>query len=238
MDKVLAKRLRMLRQWHIMRRVTEFTGARFAQEMLYQGIFDSALRTLKIDMPPFYPVKSGANYSLLYSLLRSVTETPARRILEIGAGQTSLLLNALKQIRPDLEITSLETDAGWRDWIADRVQHDVIYSELSQQVIDGVKVKGFTDLGAIAGKTFDLVLVDGPPGAQKRNARWAALPILRDYLADQFLVIFDDAERSGEQDTIQRFAKLRGDTIDHGMTVGTKGQIMLFTPAYGFAKYF
>lgn len=238
MDRGLVKRLRMLRAWHAMRRFTELTGARFAQETLYQAIFDSALRALRVDAPPFYATKSGANYSLLYSLLRSVTETPAKRILEVGAGQTSLLLNTLKQIRPDLQITSLETDPDWRDWIANRVDHAVVHSSLSRQIIEGVEVKGFFDLSGLQGKTFDLVLVDGPPGAQKRNARWAVLPILRNHLAGEFLVIFDDAERSGEQDTIKQFARSCDNSVDHGLTVGTKGQIMLFTPAYRAAKYF
>jgi predicted O-methyltransferase YrrM len=234
----LEKRLRMLSFWHKSRRVTEFLGARYSQETLYQGIFESGLNALGVKHPPFYAVKSGANYSLLYTLLRIVTETPCANILELGAGQSSLLLDALKQIRPDIGVTSVETDSSWAEIIGARVSHEVIYSPVTRRSIRGADAQAYSDLSPLGSRKFDVVLVDGPPGAEKHRSRWASLEILVDHLAPEFVVVFDDAERSGEQETIREFAKMHDWRLDNGMTLGTKGQIMLYTPAFGAAKYF
>jgi predicted O-methyltransferase YrrM len=234
----LNKRLKMLNFWHKTRRVTEFFGSRYAQETLYQGIFERGLSALGVQHAPFYAVKSGANYSLLYTLLRIVTETPCSSILELGAGQSSILLDALKQVKPDLSVTSIETDETWARATGARVAHEVIYSPLTRRNIRGVDVAAYSDLSALGDRKFDVVLVDGPPGAAKHHSRWAALEILAGHLAPEFAVVFDDAERGGEQETVREFAKMHHWNLDNGMTLGTKGQIMLYTPSFVAAKYF
>jgi predicted O-methyltransferase YrrM len=234
----LDKRLKMLNFWHKMRRITEFVGARCSQETLYQGIFESGLSALGVKHPPFYAVKSGANYSLLYTLLRLVTETPCNSILELGAGQSSILLDALKQVKPNLSVTSIETDETWAKVTGSRVVHEVIYSLLTRRNIRSVDVAAYSDLSALGERKFDVILVDGPPGAEKHHSRWAALEILADHLAPEFAVVFDDAERGGEQETVREFAKMHGWSLDNGMTLGTKGQIILYTPTFMAAKYF
>src|SRR3546814_16016062 len=50
---------------------------------------------------------------------------------------------------------------------------------------------------------------DGPQGSA-RNSRWGALEILERSLADEFIVIFDDAERRGEQEPAMEFQRMRG----------------------------
>ena len=56
--------------------------------------------------------------------------------------------------------------------------------------------------------TFDVVLVDSPHGRPRRS-RWAALELLDRRLADEFLVIFDDAQRQGEMETVTEFIRSR-----------------------------
>jgi len=63
-------------------------------ESVYQEIVQRELNRWKIE-DNFYPVGGAANYSLFYIILRTVADFPLKKVVELGAGQTSLLLDAL-----------------------------------------------------------------------------------------------------------------------------------------------
>jgi predicted O-methyltransferase YrrM len=52
---------------------------------------------------------------------------------------------------------------------------------------------------------FDLLFVDGPPGAVAPHARRPAFPLLRDRLADGAVVVLDDTVRAAEHEVAQRW---------------------------------
>lgn len=53
---------------------------------------------------------------------------------------------------------------------------------------------------AFQGKTFDLILIDAPLGADmKQYSRIAVLESLPECLAEQFVIMIDDTDRSGEK---------------------------------------
>ena len=85
------------------------------RELIYQGLVHRDLDRLGITTR-FYPLRSAASYSYLYLLLRLVQDHDQLRILELGAGQSSLLLDQLSQ-HFALQLTSLEHDEGWADRI-------------------------------------------------------------------------------------------------------------------------
>jgi hypothetical protein len=58
----------------------------------------------------------------------------------------------------------------------------------------------FSDLGEI-----DLLIVDGPPKVTGRLARYPALPVFLDHLADGALVVLDDTDRATEQKIVERW---------------------------------
>jgi predicted O-methyltransferase YrrM len=200
--------------------------------MLYQ-----ACRSLKVPVPPLYPVRGASNYTLLYLIFRILTELPVRKALELGAGQSSLLIDAVAKIQPTLDAVTLETEADWAGRIRNRVAHQIVQSSLQQIKHDGDLVTSYTDLEQLGGRNFDLVVVDGPRG-NRRKSRWAALEVLERYLASEFVVIFDDAERGGEQDTIQAFMERHTGCVDFWMLHGKNSQFVAFTPCYGAVKYF
>ena len=96
--------------------------------------------------------------------------------------------------------------------------------------------EGF-DLPELHGK-FDAVIVDGPKQT-KRNSRWAALEILDHYLADEFLVLFDDAGRPGDQDLMREFARTcKRQDLDTRFVQASRTQCLIFTPVFRAAKFF
>lgn len=192
------------------------------REIVFQHLVHRTLDRLGIDAP-FYPLRGAANYSYLYLLVRIAEELPVKRLLELGCGQSTLLLDRLAK-RNGIECVTLEHDREWLEHISARLEHvQLVHSPLVKKRILGHLASAY-DAGAIvdtsadtsvdtsvdtsAGQPlFDVLLVDGPQGRCKRS-RWGALEFIERGLGDDFLIVFDDAERRGEQQTIARALKL------------------------------
>lgn len=219
-------------------RIAEFLTARFhrhEQELLYQGMFSSACSALGIDQA-FFPVKGAANYSLLYLVLRIALETDVKRVLELGAGQTSLLFNQLRK-RRDFEILTLEDNADWAARIGSMVSHKVVHCPLVPHEVSGVSATGY-DLSKLEGK-FDFVVVDGPMGT-KKHSRWGALSLIAQNLDAEYVLLFDDAERKGEQQTVREAMRiLAASKRPHfSITNALKSQAVLSSDRYSYVRFF
>ncbi|UPK20965.1 hypothetical protein [Bradyrhizobium sp. 131] len=219
-------------------RLAELLTARFhrhEQELLYQGMFSSACSTLGVDQT-FFPIKGAANYSLLYLALRICLETNVKRILELGAGQTSLLFNQLRK-RREFEVVTLEDNVEWAARIGSMVSHEVIHSPLIHQEVRGVNTLGY-DLSKVKGN-FDFIIVDGPMG-RPDHSRWGALSLIAQNLDPDYIVLFDDAERRGEQQSIREAMKiLSGPNRPHfSLTNGLKSQAVFSSDSYSYVRFF
>jgi len=215
-----------------------FPSARlFGSELIYQAIVHRELARLGIDRP-FYPVRSAATYSYLYLLIRICTELPVRSVLELGCGQSTLLLDELSRMK-NLEITSLEHDEGWAKRIATQCERVGLERRpLERRRLAGADAEVY-DFDA-ADRRFDVLLVDGPRGT-RRNSRRGALAFVESALAEDFIIIFDDAERRGELDTI-------GETLRHldrrrieystAMVRSVNSQFVIATPGFRGAVFF
>jgi predicted O-methyltransferase YrrM len=208
------------------------TGALDAREGLFQGMLYQAADALNIRLPPLYPVRYAANFSLLYAILRAATELNVHSILELGAGQSTLTLDAVRKARPDLRLYTMEADAEWAATISRRVAHTVALHHLERRTISGVVEPGYAHLPQ---GPFDMVIVDGPWGSRRRS-RWASLAVLQQVLTDDFVVIFDDAERAGEQETIRQFLKERP-SARYSLIRGLKSQCVVYSPRFFSARF-
>ena len=208
---------------------------RMLREVLLQNMVHDAVANLDLPVPPLYPTGAGANYGLFYLILRIVTENPVARVLDVGAGQSTLLLNALAKKSP-IDVVTLETDSNWADRIGQRVDHKVVHSPLVPRSIHGVDVQGYADLSGIEGK-FDLILIDAPIGT-KRHSRWAGLELIDSFREQDCIVIFDDAERRGERDTINRFCALHEDLKGRYFRPAAAQQFVACSPKFSHIMYY
>ena len=171
------------------------------REAIYRDLFVRELGKLGID-DRFFPVGGAANYSLLYTILRIGVEYRPARVLDIGAGQSSLLWDALARQELAGEVFTLESDSGWAARIGSQVQHEVIVSPLREASVAGISTRTYDwDLARQRGP-FDVIACDGPVGLP-RHSRRGVLSLIDAELPDDFIVLLDDAERQGEQDTIE-----------------------------------
>jgi hypothetical protein len=231
----LKSELSHLQRRRKMRLLFSITGSLLTKEILYQGILTQAMAANGVAPVPFYPIKAAANYTLLYLMFRLLTDTGLSRVMEFGAGQSTLLTDAVSKVRPGIEAVTFESDPVWAKLIGDRVSHPVLHKTVIPQ--SAAQPERYADLDGIEGKKFDLVLVDGPLGTP-RNSRASSLDVLASHLADEFVVVFDDAERVGEQDTSLRFIERTPAVDGYSIIVGAKCQLLLFSKGYSFVKHY
>lgn len=213
-------------------------------EDLYRHFFVRDLARLGIE-DDFYPIGNAANFSLMYLIARVLVEFPVSRIVEFGAGQTSILLDRVaSRVGRNLEITTIEHDPFWAETIARQVHHRVLNLGLVETQVDGRTVQ-FYDLSPPLPQLDrpDLVIVDGPTAFRKGTYfnRTGAAPYLRDHLGEEFIVIIDDAERRGES-TLARLVgddlRASGIAFSENTIKAAKQQRLFCTAKYRSAAYF
>ena len=157
----------------------------------------------------------AANYSFIYMLYRILDNAKPHNILEMGMGQTSRLTSQyVAYCNQSATLDIIENDAGWiatyQSQLAQSEHIKVHQRELEFFTYDKTECRKYKNLQEIvANHKYDLIIIDGPLGANQDLPRSNILDIIENHnLADDFIIIFDDAERSGEKRTIASTLKL------------------------------
>jgi hypothetical protein len=154
-------------------------------------------------------VNSAANYGLLYLIARTVIELKVVKIIELGAGQSTILLDRLNKKCHPLEITTVEHDEHWLTEMQLRVTHKLFHVPLEKRKVAGQHVRGYAFGRMSLPKDTELLIVDGPPATIKagRYNRLPAIELVDLLRPDGGIVIIDDAERPGENYLASLFAQ-------------------------------
>ena len=56
-------------------------------------------------------------------------------------------------------------------------------------------------------QNIDLLIIDGPPRIINKNARFPAIPLLKEYFTDDTVILLDDGRRKDEQNTVKLWLK-------------------------------
>lgn len=209
---------------------------RHAREGVYAHLLDRALAAAKLDVRLF-PAKRAGNHSLLYLVCRIVDTFAPGAVLELGAGETTRLLAAFQRAS-HTHVVTLESDPEWARRVARAAGTEVTASPLVERVVRGHGTRGY-DPGAIEGRRFEMVVVDGPVGERTRS-RWGTLEVLDRHLADEFVVVFDDVHRKGEIDTVLEAWRLFGEKgieVEAGLTRAAKWQLVMATGRFAGAAW-
>ncbi len=152
------------------------------------------------------------DHALARILVNAVTLGDRRRILEFGAGSSSVLLATALQEIGGGRLTTVEQDPTW---CADRWREVESFADVDSMLVASPPVDRLGRLGWFAvhrsarstvreRAPYDLVLVDGP---QYYRGRDGAMPVAYDLLAPGCLIVMDDASRSGERLAIWKWLK-------------------------------
>ena len=163
------------------------------------------------------PTGGMAKPALLIATWQLILEERPRRILELGSGLSTLVMAyALERVGQG-ELVSLENEAQYaahtRRWLAEHQllgqnRVTVLDAPLRLQELQGEEHPWY-DLEALDATSlsppFDLLFVDGPAGFLAPMIRYPALPLLREHLATDALILFDDSQRRNERRIIARW---------------------------------
>jgi hypothetical protein len=213
-------------------------------ESVYRGLFVRDIAKAGME-DVYYPVGHAANYSLLYLVMRCVQELKFAEVLELGAGQTTILLDQAKRaLAAEYRVRTIEHDLLWARKISALVSHEIVQADLAPLVVGGRRIN-YYDPKVIAGddRKYDLVIVDGPPAfaPATRYDRTGIASVVEGHLAPEFVIVFDDAERDGEVEAIgscRHLLNSRGIRFLEGQVSGFKRQHVFATPAHARAAFF
>ena len=151
---------------------------------------------------------------VLEAVLRVVRTRPSvTTVVELGSGVSTPWISRALTLRGSGRLVSLEHDSHYAAITAGQLRAagldgpvDLRCAPLAPVEVGGESFRwyqGFEDLADI-----DLLVVDGPPGGTGPQARYPALPLLLDKMADGGIVVLDDATRDDERCIIDRWLAL------------------------------
>ena len=210
-----------------------------SMEPVYQRLVERDLQRVGIT-DDFYPVGAAASYSLLYLILRIALEIQPKSVLDIGAGQSSILWSRLSKAGAAHKVVTVENDAEWAAAIRPRLDTTLLHSPLAAREVSGRTIQTYDWKDIAAEGPYDVIVCDGPWGIP-RYSRYGILSLIDDTLPEDFVIVLDDAERPGEQDTeeaiVSRLEALKR-SFRHGHTIARKRQAIIAGGAYRRAADF
>ena len=220
-------------------------GARFASETVWAETFNNAVSgSAWLKNTAFSPGRWAVGYPVLYVIYRVLNETRPKRILELGLGQSTRMIGQYAATHEGVEHIVVEHDPEWVSFF----KNDFVLSErteilqLDREMVpykeaEAVRVfKGFRE--ALAGKKFDFIFIDAPLGGDMpQYARIDVLGLLPECLSEDFVIMIDDAERSGETRTaaeMEQCLRENGVSCKRGRYSGKKDCVILTPEQMGF----
>lgn len=144
-------------------------------------------------------------------------------ILELGLGQSTKMTTSYMKSGLNAEAKIhyiVEHDQEWADFMknsVDFIKSKLILLPLIQKEYKGslgMAYEKFSDMTGI--EKYELILIDGPFGAEGEFSRVDILSIIPKCLADNFVIMIDDTERRGEKNMCNELCEiLKKNNIDY-----------------------
>ncbi|MEU4241642.1 class I SAM-dependent methyltransferase [Actinoplanes sp. NPDC026619] len=180
---------------------------------------------------PRAPMPSSGGFALnptdLLDLLHLIQVRRPKLVLELGSG-TSTVWIAYALEKAGGRLVSLDHDPGYAEKTRIALAAhgltevaEVRDAPLRPVVLDG-RTFPYYDTTAVADlRGVDLLLIDGPPEKTGKDARYPAMRVLEDRLADNATVVFDDAHRQDEAEALRKWVEtIEGLTQEEGEARG------------------
>ena len=186
-------------------------SARHASEAVWAQIFNNTIsESLWLKDKTFSPGRWAVGYPYLYVMYRVLNETRPKRILELGLGQSTRMIAQYAAAFQDVEHIVVEHDPEWVEFFCNdfplpkNTKVVMLEREMAPyKDAEAVRVfKGFKE--TFQGQKFDFISVDAPLGGDmKQYARIDVLNLIPDGLGENFVIMVDDCNRIGENNTVK-----------------------------------
>ncbi len=171
----------------------------------------------------FFPGRWAVGYQYLYVLYRVLNEYRPKSILELGLGQSTHMITQYAAKGEGVAHRVVEHDSEWINFFKREhrlaEQSEIVQLGLDKEkVFEDDEVLVYKDFKEKAGnRSYDFISIDAPFGGQaKVYARVDTLKLIPECLAESFVIMVDDANRIGEQNTIRLIkSRLEESGIDY-----------------------
>lgn len=154
------------------------------------------------------PMGWAMNPSGLLALTGLIESMQPKTVIECGSGTSTIWIGLALRALGGGRLISLEHQSEYAAQSRARVAAHGLEDFVEIRLVDLVPhetVRGsfrWYDLDTDTVPDIDLLLVDGPPAATGRYARYPAVPILADKLSDGAVILVDDTSRKDEVEAI------------------------------------
>lgn len=219
--------------------------SRDLSELLWANIYHDTIQdqdwAKKVSISPY---DMAINYSMLYLLTRILTEYKINQILEFGLGQSSKFINAyLESVDNESKHHIVEHDKEWIAFFSKNVnsKSKIIQLNLIKVKLESTEVQLFENLNEHIDSDYNLYLIDGPHGLSNFS-RYDICNIANTFnIDDDFIIIIDDCDRKGEQETMMKLIDIlnnKGIKLYTKVFKGSKSQMVIATDKYKFTNTF
>jgi predicted O-methyltransferase YrrM len=169
------------------------------------------MRLVPMPLPMPRPGTWAASEDLLLWLAGFVLGDRPRTVVDLGSGQSSVwMAGAMREAGYEGRVIGVDHDERYAEATRELGRRQgveawltVVHAPLVDVEVDG-RASRWYDPAALADiRDIDLLSVDGPPGQGLEQARWAALPLLRDQLSPGATIVLDDLIRRDEQEILE-----------------------------------
>ena len=156
----------------------------------------------------------------LYELVR---DRRPDRIVELGSGASSIVMAAALRENGNGHLICVDQDPDYTERTRRELARqglgaavEVIHAPIVRTSIDG-KSRLWYDREAIPSDgEIDLLVIDGPHRELQREARYPALPVFFARLADDAVIVLDDAHRRDEKASVNKWMEtFSGLTVEY-----------------------
>jgi len=216
------------------------------KEIQYSEVFrDTIIGSEWLFDKSFSLNNSAANYSFFYVLYRILNEFKPLNILELGLGQTTRMTTQYVSYYNDSKLRVIEDNQEWINRFSNSINlsdnikiNQVDCIKVSIDSNECLKYKNFDNL--LCDDLFNLIIVDGPLGFGQMYPRTNICDIV-DYIADDFVIIIDDYDRVGEQNTAKKLFEIlnkKGIKFGNFIFRGLKHQLVIYSLDNTFISWF
>ena len=189
---------------------TSIVMGRDISEAVWAEVYNNTI----VDSPwlkdkAFSPGRWAVGYPYLYVMYRILNEVQPQNILELGLGQSTKMIGQYTSYYEKVRHQVVEHDPEWIDFFKKNylLSKRTKLIQLNREFVpykEAEKVRVFKDFSqTFKGQKFDFISIDAPFGGDmKEYARIDVLQMIPACLAEDFIIMIDDCERSGEKHTV------------------------------------
>jgi predicted O-methyltransferase YrrM len=164
------------------------------------------IRPLVGDLPLDFS-RWAADPVMVHNVVRLLTETRPRFVVECGSGSSTVVIARCLQAMGHGRLVSLDHDPDFARRTTEMLRlhglqnvATVVTAPLTARQANGKAVRWYgPEYETLMTERIDLLLVDGPPGKSSPRARYPAVPILQPHLAPECWIMLDDGDRPDER---------------------------------------